>query len=292
MSGHVALSSVISKSGRNVQVPFEGSNFTKSNSEASSGTTQPLSIRELCQKIGQEYGIKPRPTYDRMVRETKRDVTKMTQEQMAVAIAQDMSGKHRLSPIDKHNISSALYASIKNMVYQLSNQFSATCKDSAEDLAGDCMLRIVTQLWRYTPSRGKFTTWSWYVCRGVLDKKYEETKRFKGVIVDEGHLTTEEGDSMFENMPDRPIEGVQHNECQGVMAKEIHAAVRDLAKDHPNEKKLLFEMFGDPDDAGCALPAEVNIINAAKAAGIEYGRARVFYSTVVRPFFKNKFVGC
>lgn len=288
MNGQAGLlASVGSRSGLiKVQVPFQGNHLT-----SELGMKRPSSVMELCRNIGEFYGIKAKPMTARQVGETPKDVSKMTQEQMAVAIARDMSGKKRLGPIDRLEIGTALYNSIHNLVYQLANQFSTTCKDSVDDLAQDCMYRIITQLWRYTPSRGKFTTWTWYVCRGVLDKKYEKTNRLRGIVVDEGHLTNDEGDSMFENMPDRPIEGVQHNECQGVMAAEMVDTIRDIAKKHPGHKKLLFEIFGNPDDENFIFPTEVSLIDAAKAAGIEYSRARTFYSTVVRRFFKRKFAG-
>lgn len=270
----------------NESIPFQGQPPTEPAME------RPLSVLELCRKIGEQYGIKKTSPTRTVIPEIPKDISKMSQEQMAVAIAQDMSGKNRLTPHDRLFIGGALYASIKNMIYQIATQYSTTCKDSVDDLAQDCMYRIITQLWRFRPRKGKFTTWTWRVCNGVLNKKFAKVKQLRGVIVEEGCLTNEDGESMYQNMPSQPIEGVQHHECVGVMAAEIVDAVRDLATKHPRHKRLLFEMFGNPDQKDFSLPADISIIDAAKAAGIEYSRARVFYSKVVQPFFKKQFAGC
>lgn len=294
MNGHVGLSSgVVSHSGRE-SVRDQIADHIGKAGEYPTGIDRPKSVRELCRQITDS--ILGRQTAVIVATPLKSDSppsdSPLTQEQMAVAVARDMSGKKLLSPQDRLRISTALYGSIRNMVYQLSSRYSVTCQDDVDDLAQDCMYRILTQLWRYNPRQAKFTTWTWYVCRSVLNKKYQSGKRNRSVIVNEGHLTNDEGESMLENMPERPIEGVQSHECPGIMAAEIVDAVRDLATRYPKHKQLIFEMFGNPDSDDFALPSYVSVSDAAKAVGMEYGRARVFYSTVVRPFFQKQFAGC
>jgi len=216
----------------------------------------------------------------------------MTQEQMAVAVALDMTGKKILSPNDRIDVNTALYSSIRKMVYQLALKFSTTCQDDVDDLAQDCMYRVLKQLCKFDPKKGRFTTWTWRVCQNVLSKKYRVGLRTKNLIVDEGHILNDEGESTLENRPSLPISGVQHRECNSILAHEMMDSVRSLAVQYPKHKELILQMFGDPDQGEFMFASSVCVSDAAKAAGVEYSQARTFYSKVVRPFFRQQFEGC
>jgi DNA-directed RNA polymerase specialized sigma24 family protein len=213
----------------------------------------------------------------------------MSQEQMAVALALDMSGKKILSRLDRDKISTELYASIRKLVFQLASRYSLTCLDSTEDLVQDCLQRMLMQLWRFNPSKAKFTTWTWYICRSVLNDKYGNTKKFRGLMVDAGFFVNEEGESMLDNVSDQPTEGVQHHDCPGMLAVEMMDAVRELVVKYPEHKMLIFEMLGDPDANEFIMPNAISLTDAAKAVGVSYSRARSFFSKVIRPFYVEKF---
>jgi len=227
------------------------------------------------------------------IREENLSDNQMTQEEMAVAVARDMKGVLVLSPKDRRIINTALYVSIKKMVYQVASRYVTTYSDSIDDLAQDCFYRVLAKLSKYEPKKGKFTTWTWHVCRSVLNKKYQAGKKMRGIIVDcVYHSDKEDATNPLENLPEHPFEGVQSHECPGIMAVEIMDAVRSLVSRNPNHRNFIFEIFGNPDSEDFVMPSYVSVSEAAKAVGMEYGRARVFYSSVVRPFMCKQLAGC
>lgn len=250
---------------------------------------KPVSIRELVNQAKSAYtGEHTTLQVAAPVKEVKVNYP-LTQDQMAVAIALDMSGKRPLSKLDRDKISTDLHASIKNLVYQLASRYSLTCKDSTDDLVQDCLRRMVQQLWRFNPKNGAFTTWTWYVCRSVLNKKYREEKKGRGVMVDAGYFINEEGESMLDNVSDQPTEGVQHHDCPGMLAVEMMDAVRELVAKYPSHKELICEMLGDPDSKEFIMPNGISVTDAAKAVGMEHSRARSFFVKVIRPFYIERF---
>jgi DNA-directed RNA polymerase specialized sigma24 family protein len=256
--------------------------------EDTSSKGKPVSIRELVNQAKSAYIGEHTDVLVIAHKESKVSYP-LTQDQMAVAIALDMSGKKPLSKFDREKISTELHASIKNLVYQLASRYALTCKDSTEDLVQDCLKRMVQQLWRFNPKQAKFTTWTWYVCRSVLNKKYREDKKGRGVMVDAGFFVNEEGESMLDNVSDQPTEGVQHHDCPGMLAVEMMDAVRELVAKYPSHKELICEMLGDPDSKEFIMPNAISVTDAAKAVGMEYNRARSFFSKVIRPFYAEKF---
>ena len=119
----------------------------------------------------------------------------------------------------------------------------------------------------------------------------------KNLFVNESQLINKDNDGEnhsrpLENLPQMPVSGVQHHECSGVLADEIVDAVRGLMVQHPKHQALILEMFGNPDGEDFAIPSYISVSEAAKASGTNYSRARVFFSKVVRPFFKEQFAGC
>jgi len=215
----------------------------------------------------------------------------LTHEQIATAVSLDMKGEKLMSPTERNKMNQLLCESIRKMVFGLATKYSITCIDDTEDLAQDCMFRILSQLWRYDSSKAKFTTWSWWVCCSVLNKKYRTGQKQKSFVADSRSYTDEEGRSVLENLPEKPLEGVQRNECKGILANEIVDTVRSLVAQYPKNKALLLEMFGDPDSSDFVMPSYISVSASAKAVGMEYNRARMFYIGVVRPFFVEKFEG-
>lgn len=215
----------------------------------------------------------------------------LTRDQMAVAVARDMSGVKPLSEKDRIRYNRMLYDSIHDLVYQRASRYHTTCPDeSVDDLAQECMYQLMRKLHGFDPKRGAFSTWSWHVCKATLNRKYRKGKRDRNVIVS-GHFVNEDGESTLENNPKQLVEGVQTHECPGVLASEMMTAVRELVEKHPREKHLLLEIFGNPDSEDFVMPSYVCVSKSAKAVGMKYSQAQFFFKKVVRPFMWSKFMG-
>lgn len=217
--------------------------------------------------------------------------TEMTQEEMAVAIALDMSGEKPLSRLDRMRISTDLYEAIRRMVFQLALKYEKSCGESSEDLFQDCMARIISQLWRFDPAKAKFTTWSWLVCRSVLNRKYRDNKRINSVVVNSDAMIMEDGYDIRENLSEDIETEKSKTASAGVGIIEMMDAIRTLASKYPDHQKLIFELFGNPEEDNYVMPKTISIAEASKAVGFDYLQARLFFKNVIRPFFRENFVG-
>lgn len=250
------------------------------------------SVRELIQQTKSEYlGREVQPLTPTISKRVKKFVLPTTQEEMAVAIALDMSGKQTLPELVRIQITNQLYLAIKNMVYKMSNQYSLTCQEDTDDLAQACMHRIVRKLWTFNPKVAKFTTWSWYVCRGVLSRKYRNGQKTRSVIVDAGYLIDEDGNSIIDNIPDKSMDGAQMHERPEMLNMEIRDAIRELANLYPHHKKLIFAMFGNPDDLPYVVRTSFKLKEASLESGMGHHQAKQFYKNFIQPFFVKHFGG-
>lgn len=213
----------------------------------------------------------------------------LTNEEIATAVSLDMQEIKLMGEQERLKMNQLLCDCIRNMVYKLAIKYSVTCNDEVDDLAQDCMYRIISQLWRYDSDKSKFTTWCWWVCRSVLNCKYRQGQKHKSFIADARSYTDEDGVSMLENLPDQNTDGVQRNECRGILALEIIDTIKTLASEHPKNKELLFDLFGNPDDSDFVLPNYISLSASARAVGMKYSNARKFYNSIVRPLFQEKF---
>ena len=270
-----------------MEISISGSKSTRNQTTS----TKNKSVRELMREARSDYLGREVCTFKKKVKKTVEFVYPETQEKMAVAIAQDMAGKKKLAPAMRTRICNDLYKEIHKMVFKLATQYSITCVEDVDDLAQACMQRMICKLWKFNPKKAKFTTWSWYVCRSVLSKKYRNGQRQRSVLLDAGYLTDAEGESILENMPEKPLEGKDVHERSDMYTMEIIDTIRELIKRHPTQEKFLHAMFGNPDDQDYNIPSPVKVTDAAKIAGIEIARAKNFYSRIVQPFFRQQFVG-
>jgi RNA polymerase sigma factor (sigma-70 family) len=306
MNGQIGLSSSISNSSERVSVRDQikriKSEIFQSAKAVSvfvpppppSESEKKISIQELLAQIKKSYlddlaaGVGLLPIVD-----DSNHGVELTRDQIAVAVALDMSGKKPLSMKDRLRYNTMLYDSIRNLVYLRASRYSVTCpEESVDDLAQECMFQILKKLHGFNPKRGAFSTWSWYVCTGTMNRKYRNGQKSRKAIVSAGHFVDEDGNSMLENLPESPLEGVQSHECQGIMANEIMDSVRELAGNYPEQKQLIFEIFGNPDSEQFVMPSNINVSESAKAIGMKYSRAHSFFKTVIRPFFQKQLAGC
>jgi RNA polymerase sigma factor (sigma-70 family) len=214
----------------------------------------------------------------------RRPVAGLTQDEIAVAVALDMSGKKCLSPIDRLQYNTALYESIRNLLLLRANKYLPTCPlDTVDDLAQECMYKILKKLHGFKPEKGKFSTWAWYVCSSTLNRRYRTGQRTGRHII----LGQDDGDHRPQAAASR-----SSTECPGIMAAEIMDAVRELAGKYPQHRPLIFEMFGNPDSDDFVMRSHISVSESAKAVGMDYSRARTLYSRVIRPFLKKQLAGC
>ena len=200
-----------------------------------------------------------------------------------------------LSLLQKERYGNLLHDSIRRLVYQNATRYSITCRDTKEDLAQDCFYKMMKNLHGYDPTKARFTTWVWSVCRSVLSNKYRNGLKGKDVICYVGNWTDEKGNevSMIENHSGQleKVSDTQH-ECPGVMSSEIVTALRKLVKKNPERKPLICAIFGDPDGREFFMPTSIEISEAAKAVGMEYSTAHAIYTRDIRPFLRKELEGC
>jgi len=217
----------------------------------------------------------------------------MTQEQMAVAVARDISGEKPLSENDRRLLLNELYRSIHKLVFQQASKYATTSNEMSDDLAQACFVKMMKSIHRFDPNRSKLTTWTTCVCRSVLNTQFNKERRAAKVIVPAALVGPDNsGRDIVENTPDKYNNGMRSQECRGIMAGEIIEAVKELADIHPDNKTLIFEIFGNPESKEFVMPSGVNISAAAKTVGMEYSRAYSFYSHVVKPFLQSRLEGC
>lgn len=257
------------------------------------------SIRETIRQIRESYKNELRDeTKARvvLVRDGKLLPGGPSQEEIAVAVALDMSGKKPLSPWDRREYNTALYLAIKNMLWMRGKKYEPTCpQETIEDLVQECMYKILKKLHSFNPEKGSFTTWVWYVCDSTLNRRYRSGQRLRSrVVLASDILILDEDDSDKDTAAERMIyrREPHETECPGIMSSEIMDAVRELAGKYPKQQPLIFEMFGNPDSDDFVMRSQVSVSESAKAIGMDYNKARVFYSKVIRPFFRRQFAGC
>ena len=241
-----------------------------------------VSIKDQIEQVASSYLVKD---------EVPVNIT-LTQEAMAVALADDMFRGKPLPPARKQELGNMLHESIRKWVYQNANRYAKTCPDSVDDLVQDCFLKMMRKLYLFDPNKSRFTTWVWHVCRSVLSKKYRQGLKGRDVILSGVHLLNEDGTSRLENLPSQPDEGSQIRECPGLMACEITDAIRDLENQFPIHQSLIRAIFGDTQATNFAMAGNISIADAARSIGMEYSQAHSCYLRVIRPFMQKKLEGC
>jgi len=220
----------------------------------------------------------------------------MTQEQIAVILAKGIYQGKPISKFQRDRFGSILYSSIKRMVYQNASRYKISCSDTVEDLSQDCFQRIIKGLNTYNPAKARVTTWVWSVCRSVLSNKYRQGLKGKNVIcyvgkgVDDNQ--DEFGNDIVHGLSSQIDEDYKSQECSGIMSVEIVTVLRKLVRKLPERKSLIHAIFGDPDGKEFFMPTGVEISEAARIVGMEYGTAHSIYNKEIRPFLRKELKGC
>lgn len=194
--------------------------------------------------------------------------------ELAARDARGLKVQHPLAP----RATELLYEAIRKMVYKLSTSYAQSCRVDVDDLAQDCLKRIVQRVGDYDSRMSKFTTWSWTVCRSVLNAAYRKQSRWNEHVVD-----VDVDDLVGDATP-----RVESNQDK-ILGDDIVSTVFDLARMYPRRRRLIMGFFGHPEKKGFVMPSKAMVANAAKEVGTSYVTANVFYKKVVQPFFRTRF---
>ena len=172
-----------------------------------------------------------------------------------------------------------LCESVHRMVYKLACGYSVTCRVDVDDLAQDCMKRIVQRIDSFDSRLAKFTTWATTVCRSVLNGIYRRQSNWNKNMVNCADVSELGSEFAPKEQPDET----------GLARMDIFGALKILVRKYPKRRRLLMGFFGHPGRKGFVCPSRVMVTESAKVVGISYVAARTFYREVVEPFFADHF---
>jgi len=198
----------------------------------------------------------------------------VSQEFMVRAVIAERKGEAPPHPA-KQYFADALHESIRRMVVMIAAKYAINCPDKQQDLAQDCFLRIWRKLDKFDADRGKFTTWVWWLCSNLMNRRYRQSQRLK----------ERECLHSSESMDYKAVVEAKH--YQSVLAGEISEAVRELCCRYPRWRKFLYALLGDP-DKGIASE-RICVSRAAAAVGVNKTSAMQFYRQDVQPFMCERF---
>jgi RNA polymerase sigma factor (sigma-70 family) len=168
--------------------------------------------------------------------------------------------------------------SIRRMVYKLSLKYAVSSRIDPDDLAQECMKRIVQRVGDFDVKLARFTTWSWTVCQSVLNGAYRKQLGWNEHIVgiDQADLKG-------------VVEPRTEPDVNSLLRTDIMATLSALISQYPGRKRLILGLFGNPDKKGFVMPSGVMVSEAAKSTGIGRRTVMAFYRDVVQPFFLQRF---
>lgn len=225
-----------------------------------------------------------------MPSEASRDVVDSSAVQRVVAtrdyiIAQIVSGE----ATEREKV--AFHDGICKMIYKMAGPYVRSSRDDFDDLVNECWLRILNYLPRYNPKKAKFTTWVWYLCRSVLNRNAELSKRHR-------HRMRHPSDLRRGKMDD----DARCDEFGGVAsvpsvddAKSL--SIREICKDavaclwfnHVKQQDILIALFGNPHVEGkFHLPDEICFQTIAERTGCDARSVRLFINRKVKPYLQER----
>lgn len=206
--------------------------------------------------------------------------TPITQEVLADSIAKsETTGIPIEHPAGKH-FGNALYESVSRMVGMISTRFGETCHEPSEDLVQECFKRVFFKINKFDKDKAKFTTWCWYVCMNTLRHRYNH-------IAKRRDINNFEDPDIIARMSPAELRSAGY---ESVLRDEIIDGLEVLAKRHPRNRRLIFEMFGNPVKGQDSLSSRPLFVEAAKSVGVTQQWAYSFYCSKVRPYFQRKFM--
>lgn len=167
-----------------------------------------------------------------------------------------------------------VYLALERIVDKLCRPWVPQMDERLEDLRQSCMLKIFKNIKTYDGTK-KFSTWVWIICRNELIERERYCARRRPQL-----SSATDFDATFL---------VASPKDQSMLRLDIARCIRELATEYPQKKKFVFELLGDPDCSSYHVPSTLVITEAAKASGLEYHDAYMFYKHKVVPYFKEQF---
>jgi DNA-directed RNA polymerase specialized sigma24 family protein len=198
-----------------------------------------------------------------------------------------------------------LYDRIIGIVRTLSHRYKDNSINQVDDLIHDCMVRIWSKRSDFDPTRGRVSTWVWYVCTSVLNSDFRASKRFLKTmkrVETRDDDSEEDGGSSFDEM-------FCADELAPSQTIEFRAAIDDLYNRHkskPRRKEMLDALFMVDTDGvfianvqraafrlaypGCKFTADLSPDDAKPVQKIT-GELTRFIREFVRPVFAKHLKG-
>ena len=199
----------------------------------------------------------------------------MTMEHLAFLVAKESRGEEVDHPICRE-MRDILHDSIHNMVESYVWKYCTSSTVENNDLFQECMKKIFSSIGNYDPKKGKFTTWSSWVCSSVLNREYHKRMRWEKHVV--------HSERLLENCEDE-----KRTEASPLF-KEMVDTVKTIMRKNQDKMDMIVAIFGNPNDEGYIFPAKLEIASIARETGIPPYKIRSFLEKTVRPYFQNRFV--
>ncbi len=196
----------------------------------------------------------------------------LTQQYVASYLSEEKRGKIKHPHPASEHFPNALYISINKMVTMICNKYAISSKVDVNDLIQDCFLRICRTIDSFDSSKSQFTTWCWWICSNLLKTRYNTNIR---------HCSRFTGDEDIERFGETRDE---------MLAEDITGVIRYIAEKYPTKKKILFSMFGDPDNESFCLPSNFKLSQVSRDTGIKYCEVYTFFNKAIKPIFQEFFL--
>jgi hypothetical protein len=125
---------------------------------------------------------------------------------------------------------------------------------------------------QFDPSKGQFNTWVWRVSSSVLNRKYQQSRRYSNLFT-----ATDELESYSQaNVSPVEING------------DVEVVLLELFELYPDKADILRELFYSG-DGQMYVPDRISMRQVAEKLGHEYSYVYSFVRNKIRPFVFEKF---
>lgn len=172
------------------------------------------------------------------------------------------------------------------MINKVAYKYSITIRGGkeAKDLFSECMVKIYQNLYKFDPSKSKFTTWSWSVAANYLCKIVKYQKVRSKTFADFNPEYEGEANADFNSLD--PYEEAVKDDKDIYDHMEI--ITNKIAEENPEWNDVIENIF-DYDGESFEFSKKVNLNKTAKETGRTYTDVKSFYQGVIRKRFKIYF---
>lgn len=208
----------------------------------------------------------------------------VTQEFLADCIAAEARGEIVYHPANAF-FKNALYEDMNKLVHKIAHKFKITINESEEEISQNCFYHLFKRISRYRSSKGRFSTFSTWVCTNYLKGYYLKDKRYHGhftCISDVGE--NQEGSFLIGES------GFCKNQAHNsLLRQDIASTIRELLTRYPEKSNLTIGIFGNPSEIEKGTFNEEIRLSAIRGY-TKKEKEKFFYSCVV-PLFRERLGG-